>query len=61
METFIQKALETQGQDFNAFILGGESEDFAEAANKFLVGYLLQVRKHSALSTRLCKMRANNA
>ena len=56
METFIQKALETQGQDFNAFILGGESEDFAEAANKFLVGYLLQVRKHSAQLQAWCNI-----
>ena len=37
-----QKVEETQGKDsFNAFILGGQDEDFAEASNQFLVTYLL--------------------
>ena len=53
-----EKVKQTQSKEsFNEFVLGSLDENFAEASNRFLVANLLQLRKHAALSTRICHMR----
>lgn len=58
-----QRAEKEIGEDWNNFILGGadEKEDFAIATNHFLVAYLLQLKKHTRLGTRVCKFRVKGA
>ena len=51
------------GDSWNEFILGGrdDKEDFAIATNQFLVSYLLQLKKHTRLGSRMCKLRVRGA
>ena len=51
------------GDSWNDFILGGrdDKEDFAIATNQFLVAYLLQLKKHTRLGSRMCKLRVKGA
>ena len=54
---------ELGGESWNDFILGGkdDKEDFAIATNQFLVAYLLQLKKHTRLGSRMCKLRVKGA